>query len=142
MKKLELKHLAPYLPYGLKIMRPDNRTILEMVGLVSDWMIFHEEHGETFGAIHGYSKPILRPLSDLTKEIEHNGEKFMPIEKLKETGVNCFAGCSDDLYLKTLRPYDIPDLQYYEFQQMIIWHFDCFGLIDEGLAIDINTLEK
>jgi hypothetical protein len=25
-------------------------------------------------------KPILRPLSDLTKEIEVNGEKFIPIE--------------------------------------------------------------
>jgi len=27
-------------------------------------------------------KPILRPLSDLTKEIEVNGEKFVPIERL------------------------------------------------------------
>ncbi len=28
------------------------------------------------------AKPILRPLSDLTREIEHNGKKFVPIVEL------------------------------------------------------------
>ena len=33
-------------------------------------------------------KPVLHPLSDLTKEIEHKGEKFIPIIKLAELGAN------------------------------------------------------
>lgn len=41
--------------------------------------------------------PILRPLSDLTKEIEHNGEKFVPIVEIgKMLGME-------------LKPYDIED---------------------------------
>ncbi|MDR0970525.1 MAG: hypothetical protein LBM67_08335 [Lentimicrobiaceae bacterium] len=33
-------------------------------------------------------KPILRPLSDLYKEISHNGEKFIPIVRLAESSEN------------------------------------------------------
>lgn len=33
-------------------------------------------------------KPVLHPLSDLIKEIEHKGEKFIPIIKLAELGAN------------------------------------------------------
>ena len=29
-----------------------------------------------------------------------------------------------------------------QWQKLFEWHFDVFGLIDAGLAIDINTLEK
>ena len=71
--KLELKHLAPYLPYGLKIQGKGGRV--ETLGI---------EVGMTAKTIncaailyYGY-KPILRPLTDLTKEIEHNGERFTP----------------------------------------------------------------
>ena len=77
--QLTIKHLAAYFPYGLKILRPDNKTILEMVGIIGSSIVFHEESGDTFGFIGKHNKPILRPLSDLTKEIEVNGEKFVPI---------------------------------------------------------------
>lgn len=71
------------------------------------------------------SKLILRPLSDLTKEIEVNGEKFVPRSK--------FFGNPLD-YIITKNSYEVV-------QQLISWHFDIFGLIDAGLAIDINTLK-
>ena len=66
MEKLELKDLSPYLPYGLKIIDGwgDEKTL--------DYSYLHNVH----------CKPILRPISDLTEEIEHNGEKFIPILRL------------------------------------------------------------
>lgn len=85
MEKLELKHLSPYLPYGVKVslidqygdLEPD--LILEIESLGQDYADLSK--GFNTMSIHGI-KPILRPLSDLTKEIEHNGEKFVPIQEL------------------------------------------------------------
>ena len=70
--------MAMSLPYGLKVLRPDNSTILEIQGVYLNNIIFTDRRiGNT-----KKSKPILRPLSDLTKEIKHDGEKFVPIVKL------------------------------------------------------------
>lgn len=82
MEKLELKHWCAYMPYGLKMIFEKSGNIRELTGLqtssgMSMIFIFNElYHSQEF---FNY-KPILRPLSDLTKEIEHNGEKFVPIE--------------------------------------------------------------
>ena len=76
-------------------------------------------------------KLILRPLSDLTKEIEHNGDKFVPCEQFKYD-MECM-----------LKEYDV-DLDcmpYNVINSLIEWHFDIFSLIDKGLAVDINTLK-
>lgn len=78
MEKLTLEHLAPYLPYGLKIQPPDRSTILELHGLCGDLMIFKDPE-ESYGSIiGGISKPILRPMSDLIREI--NGR--IPFEEI------------------------------------------------------------
>ncbi len=135
--KLELKHLAPYLPYGLKVRRdyelmsppPTKHSVMLTVqGIHDDGILTTLE----FGAVKfSECKPILRPLSDLTKEIEHNGEKFVPFEKvgiwegkrpLKHTGrILCW-------------PYEA-------IEDLISWHFDVFNLIENNLAIDINTIK-
>lgn len=85
MEKLELKHLSCYLPYGLTaygssgiwtILAVSQKKITMKNGL----------HTITVG-IDSFSVDYdlcLRPLSDLTKEIEVNGEKFIPIHKLYE----------------------------------------------------------
>lgn len=66
--KLELRHLAGYLPYGLKMVRPDRKTVLELHGIAGDLLIFKEDN-ETYGSIlSGNYKPLVIPLSQLTKE--------------------------------------------------------------------------
>ena len=86
-----------------------------------------------------------RPLSDLTKEIEVNGEKFVPYDYFYDDPENdwfdgnvwlnyMFEGNSD----KT----DINYIPYYIIQKLYEWHFDIHNLIERGLAININTLEK
>jgi hypothetical protein len=67
--QLTLEHLAPYLPYGLKILNGWGDIKKLNYSYLDD---------ENNGFIN-HVKPILRPLSDLTEEIEHNGVKFVPI---------------------------------------------------------------
>jgi len=72
---------------------------------------------------------VLRPLSDLTKEIEVNGEKFVPIKKIKEMyPLDTFSSTSN-----------IAQWSFRVVQKLLEWHFD-YGLIENDLAIDINTL--
>ena len=93
-------------------------------------------------------KLILRPLSDLTKEIEHKGEGFVPIEKIKESFIE---GTEDALYLSLeaieyfIDKGDFSRIEYLPFiliQKLIEWHFDITGLIDKGEAIDVNSLPE
>ena len=124
--QLELKHLSAYLPYGLKFYWEQlDGTPNKPWTLTINSVDFALEH---------QNKPILRPLSDLTKEIEHNGEKvniFNRIEIYKGSGV--------DYLIEQIR---------FGFVEVIIYnillehHFDVFGLIEKNLAIDINTLNK
>lgn len=76
-------------------------------------------------------KLLLRPLSDLTKEIEHNGEKFVPCE---------FFVISVENMLKK-SDVDLDCIPYNVIKKLLEWNFDIFGLIPHGLAIDINTLK-
>lgn len=145
MNKLELKNLAPYLPYEIEVMAGSRRGYC----LVAQINTTEHEREVTIAALCGvskdYYKPILRPLSDLTKEIEHNGERFVPLNKLKEVDGEYLIGTGEDgaLWFE-----DSCDLGIYEvtrcnalIQKLLEWHFDTQGLIDQGLAVDKNTLK-
>lgn len=111
-------------------------------------------------------KVYKRQLSDLTKEIEVNGEKFVPIVELAKlfhtvksavthfsnivnagfygASVNCHIENDDSrfTYYQLRNDEFVLSNTYQEVQKLLEWHFDVFGLIEQGLAIDINTLEK
>ena len=136
--KLELKHLAPYLPYGLKYRLHGNFPIQNGV---DNWIEDIREISPfnfTLEKVLTWEtcKPILRPLSDLTKEIDHNGGRFVPKDRAKR-----IYGWKDEWILETghIR---IGHLPFVVIEKLFEWHFDVFGLIDQGLAIDINTLYK
>jgi hypothetical protein len=128
--KLELKHIAPYLPYELPI-EPLYKSMGHMGG--------YNQRELSIDILDKYElediKPILRPLSDLTKEIEVNGEKFYPASKMITHGFhNPFWYEVDMFNYKYLFAYDL--------EKLLEWHFDVFGLIPQGLAIDVNTLSN
>lgn len=81
-------------------------------------------------------KLIARPLSDLTKEIEHNGEKFVPQDILDETHISHWSYVN----IKYLDSKMLQDAPFWFTQKLIEWHFDVHGLIERKLAIDLNTL--
>ena len=126
MEKLELKHLAGYLPYGLVTNYGKLIGIRNWVGWCGTFKTDFGENNIPISVI----KPILRPLSDLTKEIEVNGEKFVPQKKLTHLDLEWLIN-SNDLILKT---------NYEDVLKLLEWHFDIHGLIEQGLAIDKNTL--
>lgn len=144
MQKLELKHLAAYLPYQLKCVYKGDKNV-SILGLSYN-------EGEKLLikiGIHEWTnffniKPILRPLSDLTKEIEVNGEKFVPADIL-------FPVCEFKSEYERIVAIKELELQnaithsctYFSIvQKLFEWHFDVFGLIEKGLAININTLDN
>jgi len=196
MDKLELKHLAPYLPYGL-------RYAFDNVSYWADANFTHTgdkfdlgtmsrltapEHTPNVVGVKWdddknglyslteltsvYHKPILRPMSDLTKEINIGGSTFVPIIKLFRYNENAYivnsleqkgglhkleysldhaqsivgTFCYNEpsysfLHIEFSKHQRVPE-QYQMFEKLFEWHFDVFGLIGSGLAIDINTLSN
>ncbi len=181
--KLKQYHLVSYLPHGVEcycsgLYSEDGHEHIKVIieGLNTDYVEIHEI-GRTVTEEYAYCNvfPILRPLSDLTKEIEVNSEKFVPI-----LNIGSMCGYTD------LKPFEVDNVVEYGFEQggyddsqgfafgwseklkcfgvwldyvdseneplyeigrldvtnkLFEWHFDIFGLIPSGLAIDINTLE-
>lgn len=86
-EKLELRHLAPYLPYGLRYYIFKDPAFLSKY-LEScpngEWCPVVTLENISEKIFKDNYKPILRPLSDLTKEIEVNGERFVPMQQLYE----------------------------------------------------------
>jgi len=122
--KLEIKHLAPYLPYGLELQGDKVYTIdpLEMAYGYRN----NIRYISIKAAFEDTLKPILRPLSDLTKKV-HAGLVQLPIsiESL-------------DYFIKT--PLASPYILVADY--LLKEHYDVFNLIPEGLAIDLNTIMK
>jgi hypothetical protein len=133
-EKLELKHLAPYLPYEIRV------TLIEE--FFGKEKIEYEHHQRIdrvyfeYGSIKLHTEPFskfesldcylleLRPLSYLTKEIEVNFKRFVPIEVLQLIDINLI--------------FDIEILPFYKMQKLIEWKFDVFRLIDKNLAIAVT----
>lgn len=137
--KLELKPLAPYLPYGLNYKGEYGgistlRKLEYCRSYNKENDCFTDEFGVD-GYLIQYIKPVLRPISDLTKEIEVNGEIFDMANWLMKYGHN------SALYHLS-KPYGYEKVTYEVMEKLFEWHFDVFGLIEKGLAIDINTLDK
>lgn len=126
MDRLTLEHIAPYLPYGLRMQNEFG----------DEWTINMTAFDSFLTKVINESLPILRPLSDLTKEIEHNGEKFVPVLKISEMyGIDIMTDDTSSLIMPiTMEP-------YVAFRQLIEWHFDVFNMIPRKLAININKLK-
>lgn len=118
-EKLTDKHICPYLPYGLKVTN-GNETV-EITVRNIDMLLLSQDF-----------KPILRPLSDLTKEEYFSVWKF---EMDEESLVFHFLGL--DYESRFLDKYSLSF-----WNDLLSKHFDIFDLIPKGLAIDINSLPK
>ena len=136
--KLQLKQLAPYLPYGLKWTSPFGGTD-RMTGIITDNVVMDSDGTEINDSIdlnyikEPRCKPILKPLSDLFKRKRINDLRELSNNDMLLFGLNGFEGD-----LTNVESYK-NDLNFTVLEYLYKNHFDVFGLIEKGLAIDINT---
>ena len=139
--KLETKHLAPYLPYKLKVYHKTfnehskiTKSIIEELTTISyECASFANSMDYYFEDIEDNEcdiKPILFPLSALTKEITIYGEKIKIIDKIEIlTDKNHF-----EYILRFLDVDSYEILPYWVMELLFSYKIDIFGLIELGLA--------
>lgn len=139
---LTIEHLAAYLPYGLKFLPTHyNKDKKQDTLYYLSTMLEKSEFGIN-GYTSNYVKPILRPLSNLIKEIEHNGKKFVPIDIIyKLWNEKSLGQFSKSIILQKVQLYT-NSMPHFIVEKLHSWHFDTKGLIESGLAINYNELNK
>ena len=164
--KLELKHLAPYLPYELKAITTKEGYKNPLYGVIDYWSKYGNVENEiSISSDEGYYlcqphelKPYLRPMSDLYKE--RNGK--IDIVELAKMSLNWdwrldrFDGQTvarsgesiffyNDVYnlfeLHTSKDKYVAFNQLQLFEYLFANHYDIYGLLDQNLAININEIE-
>jgi len=146
-RKIKLRDIAGYLPYGLKMkfagtndIRSDEAKIIKGI-----------KSGESF-------YPILRPISYLNHPITHNGKEIVPIVELAclfmpNRNWNLYfnnAVCSQRVFGFEYGSffYELEDIyahvdnQYKLFDYLHELKIDYRGLIDAGLAISVYDLPE
>ena len=138
--KLELNHLAPYLPYGLKCLtyihqiKYGERTQLLVNGMSIDTdgklnIEFLYEDDLKFSNSMRKVMPILKPINDIYSDkniaFHFSKKRFSLILGWIKQGIEI----RDHLF-------------YSEIVALCEYHYDFQRLIPQNLAIDINTLES
>ena len=128
--------MAMSLPYGLKvILSTENRNYKKGSIYAYSYQLAHDSYKNNKAKVD-LCTPIINPLSNLTKEIEHNGEKFVPIDLLRQDGY--YIG--EDWIIENFK--DVENSSFGFIQKLIKWHFDIANLIEKGEAIDVNSLNE
>ena len=130
--KLETKHLAPYLPYKLKgIYEMSSKQKQETLQAIDTLGKCRTDEDLRWFEIKMF-KPILQPLFndnfDYTIFLMDN----FPEEKWADAYNDIMNGVGFGVKIEQI-PYELHEFLFEN-------HIDVFGLIEKGLAIDINTL--
>jgi len=155
MKTLELKHIAPYLPYGLNVTFEGDDLTHEVVGLsiASKGVELISQFGDYGRADIEDCKLILRSLSDLDKNITHKGKTFDPIKELikmpitkESNALMAFYNLNTigvGKYLEDVANYGDINPKYLSYplaQKLMEWHFDIFLLREKNLCVYYNEI--
>ena len=147
--ELTVEHLTPYLPYELNVEGQTRKEIFELGGIDGSIALL-----VGCGRVDLFDiKPILRPLSDINKELFINGNfGFIPSQRLaneylhksfwgeNEIGIGILDSDNKMINLCFIGNEIVGECPFMVYQNLCQWHFDIFNLIGQGLAIDINTL--
>lgn len=124
---------SAYLPYKLQL----KYDLYEEIGTLESILKVDDYDDMRLGISSMYRsdnywefKPILWDLSMLTNDIEHEGEKFIPIDKIKELYPNTpeFENYVNE-WIKYCGIMD-SKIEYVCVIKLIEWHFNVFGLYD------------
>jgi len=151
--KLELKHLAAYLPYEIQILSKIESQIeqlkfekcrLKSVNMLSKCItVIHDvgiNKNEKYITDKNLSdiKLILKPMSLLEKDIEILN---ILAKKLSEAKTSIFNFENSKMWiLEVIKDENATALPFFLTKILLKNHFDVFELIDKELAVDINCL--
>lgn len=165
MEKLTLEHIAPYLPY--KMIGKSLGGRMYYLDTFSNMLGEGIENREIGTFLNEQFKPILR-LMDLTKPIIVEGKEIIPYHELCKIACNIQELSEHVSYNENDRQLEVIGKKGYKlifafdsndnsfiimsngvtkcvsnqltlFQWLFKHKFDVFGLIEKGLAIDVNT---
>jgi len=152
--ELEPKHLTPYLPYSLKVLMEGKKCNVAWMSTKNIAVIRPDGIGEykkiAWKHAHWNIKPILKPLSYLTKEIEHEGKRFVPIERLQSIFTTRLRFDENGFYYHIdksavrgkAHDESFPFNQLDAYSYLFKWKLDIFNLIEKGLALEEKVKEK
>lgn len=143
--KLELKHWSAYLPFGLKVKIDTTRWyekrepfIAKLIGIFDFETLtvkYIDEYSTTYSSNTDDFTPILRPLSDLDTQRLIDDLHGKMSDAIFDW-IDYFNSDSANKNVSILcAPYPVIEWCFEN-------HIDIFGLIEQKLAIDINTLNK
>lgn len=140
----ELEYISFYYPYDLKmIFKDEGGRVIDLKNFTKSKngkLIIHDGYSWIWldnGSVDNY-KPILRPLSYLTKEITIDGETFIPIEVLEKLS----SQETQLLHLELRKTTGKITIPITLLQMLLKWHFDIFGLIAQNKAVDYYKVYK
>lgn len=127
-KEEQLKIFSAYLPYKLKIecysdeeIEVGGNYITTLSGVNQDGISDNLGNDWHFGV-----RPIFYDLSYLTKEIEHEGRKFIPMEYFTfKSTQQAFEGLAE------FNEHLVNYLKYDDVKQLLKWHFNVFGIPED-----------
>lgn len=128
-EKIELKYLASYLPYGIQVeitlsgQVSPHRMLMDSETLY-DLQLSIKDYGEEYMIV----KPLLLPLSDLTKEIEHDGKKFVPIDEIERLFTVEITAEGNGTFVMASILLGTLELPYCFVDKFCEWHFNVFEL--------------
>jgi hypothetical protein len=125
--------------------RPDDKAVLFSPLTVADYYFYINSNK---------AKIILYPLSSLTETIWFEGKEINPSEFIKDwynekyatkiDGLEHYSFENDFILFGTIEPTEVTEIinmPYQAYQLLFKMKIDIFGLIEKGLAVDVNTLE-
>jgi len=135
MKTLTIEHLSAYLPYRVSVTR-DGITI----PMTAD----SNDIGANWISVGGLLRmnnvgrrqwqPLLRPLSQLTETIEHNGERFVPIVKLRNFENTNFSKYVDkDKIIAQLKDIEIGSTSGEDGGTYYVKFIEPYGNMEDGI---------
>jgi len=162
--KLELKHLKNYLGTGLKGVIADDGIVRELHGLYKYTLqVIPSKHGFTH-CVHEYFKPLLLPLSALIEPMEDGSVPIVDLAKMLYSEISWtgkFKLVDNEVHFDSYESFNLfwydyeskefmvrmyetdsfPENQLQLFEYLFANHFDVYGLIPAGLAIDKRTIK-
>ena len=135
-RELQVYELAPYLPYQLKIVGKNIGSISEQdireLCAISDTSVNvkgRQLHNGMWADISDV-KPLLIPLSKLYQPVDGTIHANILYRKFDVTDMEFNGNITD------------PKWGYEVYIYLFEHHFDIFGLIEQGLAIDKTTIKS